>query len=284
MIAALHLSGKRERTQESYVREVRLLAQLYHKAPDRISAQALQRYFLHRKTVDGLAPASMRICSSGIRFFYQHVLQRDGHTLTLMRAQNAHRLPAVRSVEEGKRLLTSAPPCHNQVSFPTVSRLGLRRHAALFLQGADIDGQRLQVHVHRGKGAKDRYVPLPAETLTLLRPYWTTPRHTTGLFPATGREHHQSPPATSPRRRSSVHGAFRKAKHRAGITKIGVAIHPRRHAYATPLLEAGVSPRLIQRALGHTHLATTMVSLHLTHKGQADAYERLNARMHGRLP
>src|SRR4249920_4060889 len=95
MIAALHLSGKGERTQEAYVREVRLLAQFYHTSPDRISEQELQHYFLHRKNVDSLAPASMRICSSGIRFFSQHVLKRDGHTLSLMRAQTAHRLTTV---------------------------------------------------------------------------------------------------------------------------------------------------------------------------------------------
>ena len=60
-------------------------------------------------------------------------------------------------------------------------------------------------------------------------------------------------------RRTSVQGAFRTAKHRAGMTKIGVAIHPLRHSYATHLLEAGVNPRLIQRSLGHTPLATTML-------------------------
>jgi integrase/recombinase XerD len=110
MIAALQLSGKGERTQEAYVREVRLLAQFYHKSPDRISAQELQHYFLHRKNVDSLAPASMRICYSGIRFFYQHVLKRDWHTLSLMRAQTVHRLPAVLSVEEVRRLLQAATP------------------------------------------------------------------------------------------------------------------------------------------------------------------------------
>ena len=107
MIAALHLSGKSERTQQSYVREVYLLAQFYHKSPDRISEQELQRSFLHRKNVDGLASASMRICYSGIRFFSQHVLKRDWHTLALLRAQTEHRLPAVLSVEEVKRLLTA---------------------------------------------------------------------------------------------------------------------------------------------------------------------------------
>jgi len=68
------------------------------------------------------------------------------------------------------------------------------------------------------------------------------------------------------------------------MTKMGVAIPTLRHAYATHLLAAGVHPRLIQRSLGHTQLDTTMVSLHLTHTGQEDAYERLNALMHGLLP
>src|SRR5207253_10076404 len=136
-----------------------------------------------------------------------------------MRAQTAHRLPAVLSVEEVKRLLTSATPLHNQVYFTTVSSLGLRLHEALSLQVSDIDGQRLQVHIHRGKGAKDRYVPLPADTLALLRTYWKTHRHRAWLFPATGRGHAQSPTAASPMRRSSVQRAFRTAKPRTGRTK-----------------------------------------------------------------
>jgi site-specific recombinase XerD len=284
MIAALQLSGKGERTQEASVRAVRLWAQFYRKSPDLLSEQELQHSFLHRKNVDGLAPASMRICSSGIRFFSQHVLKRDWHTLTLMRAQTTHHLPAVLSIEAVRRLLTSATPCHHQVSFTTVYSLGLRLQEALSLQGSDMDGQRLQVHVHRGKGATDRDVPLPAETLTLLRTSWKTHRHTTWLFPATGRDHTQSPTATSPMRRTSVQGAFRTAKHRAGITKTGVAIHTLRHAYATHLLEAGVHPRLIQRSLGPPPLDTTLISFHLTHTGHEEAYERINALMHGLRP
>ena len=169
MLTVLHLRGKSERTQATSIRAVRLLAQCYHTAPDRLSEQALQRYCLHRTNVDGLAPASMRLCYSGIRFFSPHVLQRDGDTLTLLRPQLTHRLPAVRSVEEVTRLLASATPVPNHVSFTTVSSVGLRLHAALSLQVSDIDGQRLHVHGHRGKGAKDRSGPLPAETLARLR-------------------------------------------------------------------------------------------------------------------
>jgi integrase/recombinase XerD len=267
MIAALHLSGKSERTQASYVREVRLLAQFYHTSPDRISEQELQHYFLHRKNVDGLAPASMRLCYSGIRFFYQHVLQRDWHPLTLIRPQITHRLPAVLSVGEVRRFLQAATPWHNQASCTTVSSLGLRLHEALSLQVSDIDGQRLQVHIHRGKGAKDRYVPLPADTLALLRTYWKTHRHLTWLFPATGRDQRQSPTATSPMSRSSVQGAFRTAKQRAGLTTTGGAIHTLRHCFATHLLEDGYDIRTVQELLGHKDVSTTMVYTHVLQRG-----------------
>ena len=120
MIDALQLSGKGERTQQAYVREVRLLAQFYDKSPDLISEQELQTYFLHRKNVDTLAPASMRICSSGMRFFSQHVLKRDWHTLSLVSAQTAHRLPAILSAHEVRCLLKAATPWHNPVTFTTV--------------------------------------------------------------------------------------------------------------------------------------------------------------------
>ena len=231
MIAALHLSGKSERTQASSVRAVRLLAQCDHTSPDRLAAQELQRDCLHRTNVNGLAPASMRIGSSGMRFFSQHVLKRDWSTLALLRAPTTHRLPAVLSVEEVRRLLKAATPLHNQKrSSATVSSLGLRLHAALFLQVSDIDGQRLQVHVHRGKGAKDQVLSPARRYPHLLRTSWKTHRHTTWLFPATGRNHTQSPTAASPMRRSSVQGAFRTAKHRAGITTMGVAIHTLRHS------------------------------------------------------
>ena len=59
LIAALPLSGKGERTQEAYVREVRLLAQFSGTSPHLLSAQELQDSFLHRTNVAGLAPASL---------------------------------------------------------------------------------------------------------------------------------------------------------------------------------------------------------------------------------
>lgn len=105
--------------------------------------------------------------------------------------------------------------------------------------------QRLQVHVHRGKGVKDRYVPLPEAPLTLLSTYWQTHRTTTCLFPATGHDQQQCPPAPEPMSRHSAQGAFHNAKQRAGLTKTGRAIHALRHSVATQLSERGYDIRMV---------------------------------------
>jgi integrase/recombinase XerD len=67
----------------------------------------------------------------------------------------------------------------------------------------------------------------------------------------------------------------------AGIHKRHVSVHTLRHCYATHLLEAGVNRRVIQPYLGHAQLETTMVYLHLTQKGQEDAYQRIDGLMEG---
>jgi site-specific recombinase XerD len=94
-----------------------------------------------------------------------------------------------------------------------------------------------------------------------------------------GRDSRSASTASSPMAISSVQGAFRAAKRKAGIGKRAVSIHTLRHSYATHLLEAGVNLRLIQQNLGHSSLETTMVYLHLTAKGHEDAYALIDGLM-----
>ena len=136
----------------------------------------------------------------------------------------------------------------------------------------------MMVHVHRGKGAKDRYVPLPRRTLAMLREYWGTHRHPLWLFPATGRDHRQAALADGPMDKSSVQGAMRRVVLEMKFRK-AISIHSLRHSYATHLLEAGVNLRLIQQYLGHSSLQTTMVYLHLTTVSQEQALARIEDLM-----
>lgn len=280
-IDALQLNGLGERTQEAYVRALRMLCEFYHKTPDQIAESELQKYFLHRKNRDRWSPNTMRICYCGIRFFFLHVLKRDWHTLDLVRAQSERRLPAVLSLEEVRTILGCVRTPHNRAFLSTVYACGLRLQEAQHLEISDIDSQRKMIHVHRGKGAKDRFVPLPETTLKTLRQHWVTHRHPRLIFPALGRGRNRASQADTPMPKASVQGAFRQAKGEAGIQKRDVSVHTLRHSYATHLLEAGVNLRMIQQYLGHAQLETTMVYLHLTRKGQEDAYARINTLMGG---
>jgi integrase/recombinase XerD len=281
MVDSLQLNGKGERTQQAYTRSVRMLSQFYGKTPDLVTEQELQEYFLHRKNVCHWSPKTMRICYCGIRFFYEKVLDRNWHILSILRAQNERRLPAVLSVEEVRSLFAHIKTFHNYAYLSTVYSCGLRLHEGLHLEVSDIDSQRMMIHVHRGKGAKDRYVPLPQSTLQLLRRYWVTHRHPRLVFPALGRNGKGATQAQTPMAKSSVQGAFRHAKFAAAIGKKGVAVHTLRHSYATHLLEAGVNLRVIQRYMGHAQLETTMLYLHLTQKGHEDACQLINHVMEG---
>lgn len=278
---ALQLAGMSERTQECYTRSVCQLVKFYDKLPDQISEKELEDYFLHRKNVDKWASATLRIAYSGIKFFFLKVLKSNWHLFTYLRAKREKRLPCILSKEEVFRILNKIKTFHNYAFLSTVYACGLRISEALSLQVTDIDSQRMMIHVHRGKGAKDRYVPLPSDTLLLLRKYWLTHKNPLLIFPALGRGQNMGPSSTTPMAIDSVQGAFRQAKFAAGITKRRVSVHTLRHCYATHLLEAGVNPRVIQRYMGHSTLETTMIYFHLTQKGTEDACKIINSVMKG---
>jgi len=265
----LHLGGMSERTHAGYLRAVRL-ADYSKTAPDKITEDQLRRYFLFLKNEKKFAYGSLRVAYSGIKFFYTRTCKRDWQTLAQMKLQNVKSLPEVLAIDQVHQIVDAATTPRMAVYFWTVYSLGLRLQEGLNLQVGDIDGQRMMVHVHRGKGAKDRYVSLPSSTLDLLRWYWVTHRHPRFLFPAEGRNHKRASTATTPMSVTAVQGAMKKITKQIDFGK-KVSIHTLRHSYGTHLLEAGVSLKAIQKYMGHSSLQTTMVYLHLTETADADA-------------
>lgn len=278
---ALQLNGLAARSQETYTRAVRQLKDYYNKTPDLVTEEELQDYFLYRKNVSNWSSSSLRICYSGIRFFFVNVLERNWHTFDYLRAKREHKLPTVLEVEEVQRILSCVNTPHNFAYLFTVYSCGLRLQEALHLEVSDIDSSRMMIHVHRGKGAKDRLVPLPQATLAMLRNYWRTHKNPRLIFPALGRSRKEGPCAETPMPIASVQDAFGKARKAAKIRKRGVSIHTLRHCYATHLLEEGVNPRAVQKYMGHSSLETTMIYLHLTKRGHDNAVQIINHLMEG---
>lgn len=271
MLEDLQLAGVSPGTQRAYLRAVRGLAQHFNLSPDKITEVQLREYFLFVKNEKRWAPGTLKVALFGIRFFYSQTVKRDWLTLRNLRIPKSHKLPAVMSITEVRAVIAAVKTAHNRVFFQTLYSLGLRVHEGLNLQLGDIDKFRMLVHVHHGKGAKDRYVPLPKSTLALLRAYWSTHRNPTWIFPELGRDYKKGATATAPMVANARYDCLQQTIKGLGWKKRGITLHTFRHSYATHLLEAGVNPRLIQKYLGHSSLNTTMVYFHLTSQGEEQA-------------
>ena len=282
----LLLTGKSQRTHDGYIRAVRQLSDFARCSPEEVTEQQVRRFFLYLKIDCGFANGSLRVALSGVKFFYANTCQRDWEILRMMKLQNITALPEVLTISQVHELIAATTTQRMFVYFWTVYSLGLRLNEGLHLQVGDIDSARGFVHVHRGKGAKDRYIPLPVTTLKLLRGYWVTHRHERWLFPADGRNHtlRQKGPSTAknPMSETAVQGAMKKITAKLKFGK-KISSHTLRHSYGTHLLEAGVSLKAIQKYMGHKSLQTTMIYLHLTEDAETNAREVID-RVFGKLP
>lgn len=273
MIEDMQLKGLAVRTQEAYVNAVLQLSRRYKKSPDCLEEDELREYFLYLKNEKQVADSTFSIALCGIKFFYEHTLGKEWHTLQLVRPDRKKKLPVVLSTEEVKRVLDCVHRFSYQVCLHTIYACGLRLLEGTQLRVKDIDGDRKMIHVVQGKGGKDRYVPLPDRTLTLLRHHWLTHRNPDWMFPSRSGD--------GPMNESGMQRAFQAALRESGVHKVA-SVHTLRHSYATHLLEAGVDLRIIQVYLGHASPATTAIYTHLTSVTEAQVNQRIN-RIHADL-
>ncbi len=279
MLGDLIVAGMAQRTQEAYLRAVRQLSDFYNGTdPAQLSEQQVKDYMLWMRHERRAAPGTLKIMIGGLRFFYRHTCEFNWKVLDRFRIPKEKKLPTVLSVPEVRRVLHAIRHARFHAYFLTVYSCGLRLNEALALQVRDIDSERMRIHVHRGKGAKDRLVPLPQITLQTLREYWKQHRHPTLLFPKTNQQGIVILNTRQTMAESTVQGALRRVVSELKFTR-NISVHCLRHSYATHLLEAGVNIRRLQQYLGHSSLKTTARYLHLTNAGQENALEKINSVM-----
>lgn len=255
----MQLHGLAARTQESYVQAVQGLARHYKRSPDLLSDEEIRGFFLHLINERKSSASTLTIYFSGIKLFYEKTLKRTWRVLGIERPPRPRRLPVVLSIEEVRQVLSLIRNEVYRTALQLIYSLGLRLNEGVHLTLADIDLERRQVRVRNGKGAKDRYVPLPEATRLLLCTYFGQHAPAQWLFP--GRVAGRTIDA------SNLQRAFRAAVRESGIAK-HASVHTLRHSYATHLLESGIDVRTIQELLGHESLNTTMVYTHLTQRTQ----------------
>jgi len=278
MIEDMQLRGFAARTQEAYLRCVGQLAAYYGKSPEGISEEELRQYFLYLKNEKKASRSACTQALCGIKFLFEQTMHREWTTFALVRPPKEKKLPVVLSREEVHRVLGCLRSFRHLVCLSTIYSCGLRLREGVELEVRDLDSDRMMVHVRKGKGGQDRYVPLPDRTLALLRQSWVSHQHPRWLFPASTSPGVPLSEASRPVSTSSVQRAFRAAYAQSGIAK-HASVHTLRHSYATHLLEEGVNLRRIQSYLGHRSLSSTSLYTHLTRDGDERAATFINRVM-----
>jgi site-specific recombinase XerD len=256
MIEDMTLRNLSPHTIDAYVLAVKQFANHFKRSPDQLSGEQARQYLLHLVQERKVSWSRYNIARCGLQFFYSITLGRDEHLEKLPCARVPKRLPTVLSCEELRRLFEVARDVKHKALLMTLYGAGLRISEALALKPADIDSQRMLIHVRLGKGAKDRMVKLSGQLLAVLREYWRARRPRSWLFP-------QAKNSALPMDSSDAWRMVHRTARRAGITK-RVSPHTLRHSYATHLLDAGTDLRTIQLLLGHRNLKTTSLYMHVS--------------------
>lgn len=243
----MEMRDLRERTINDYQRRIRSFLNYFSKPINQIHEPEIQEYLhylLHTKKIN---PSSVNSYNSAIRFLYAHTLDINLNIKKIPRAKQTRRFPELPTKDELIRLFDSAPSLMYKAILMTIYGSGLRISEAANLKISDIDSKNMRILIRGGKGNRDRYACLPETTLAILRDYYRQYRPKEWLFMTR---------VNTKMSIRAIQDAFRTAIETSGIKK-HLTVHTLRHAYATHLLESGVSLIAIKQLLGHVRFETT---------------------------
>jgi integrase/recombinase XerC len=253
------------------------------------------RYYLRALGRNKLSRAATALRFSALRSFYKFLIRRGvvpaspikGIALPkqdkrlpkfLTREQMLALLEAplqdLAAQEKNSKRAVDVPAFHRDVAIlETIYSCGLRVSELSGLRAGDIDFAEQVVRV-RGKGKKERQVPIGEPALAAIQQYWTylsePPSGEQAVFLARSHSHH----SVSPR---VVQLRLKRYLAAAGLDP-HLTPHKLRHSYATHLLDAGADLRSVQELLGHAHLVTTQVYTHVSTERLKKAYDKAHPR------
>ncbi len=255
MLDDLRIRNYAPSTVDCYLRSVTEFAKHFKRSPENLGPEEIrewQLYLLKEKRVK-LSTYIQAVCA--LRFFYRNTLNRKIELDRIPLPRYEKKLPVILSKEEVKALIEAPRNLGHRAILATMYGAGLRVSEAANLKVRDLDGGRKIIWVRGGKGNKDRQVMLPDPLREVLAAYWRWKRPKSWLFPGLKPD--------QPISTQTVFHTCRKAARLAGINK---PVHPHslRHAFATHLLDDGVSLVVIQSLLGHVHIKTTARYIHVS--------------------
>jgi integrase/recombinase XerD len=248
------LSDQSKSLLTSYGRRLAHLSLHFGKLPQDISEKEINQYLVVlAKQSKTPSRSTFKFTVYSLRYCYRMLgLNKNNVQLPLLHKDK--KLPVVMNHRECKDLFRAPVLLKHRVLLSFLYSGGFRAQEVSRIMIADIDSERMMVHVKRSKYNKDRYVPLSPLILVGLRKYLRECNPKEYLFNG-----------QKPGSQLSVTGmnwALGQAKKKCNLQK-RITLHTFRHSYATHLLEFGVDIVTIKELLGHARIETTMVYLHV---------------------
>jgi integrase/recombinase XerD len=226
-------------TIRGYIRAVQQFAEYFHRSPEQMGGDELRRYQLYLLHERKLALGTVENNISAPRFLYKKTLKRRDLAFDdLPFPKQPRTLPTVLSPDEVTRLIEAATNRMHRMLLMLLYSTGMRRTEASLLKVSDIDSQRMVIHIHRGKGMRDRDVPLTPKMFEALRDYWRWKKPASICSPARGA--HPAASSLSPTRRCGT-SAGRRPPARAFRRSLA----PIRSGIASPRICWKVEPTCV---------------------------------------
>ncbi len=248
------LRGQSHSTLDNYIRRIAQISLHFERLPEHVMDEEINEY------LTGLALSAKSASRStfkhavyGLRYYFR-LIGQNKRVISLPSLKKEAKLPVILNRSELKELFKAPTLLKHRIVLTLIYSAGLRGQEVVNLKLSDIDFERRTIHIRQSKYKKDRIVPLADNMAKGLKKYLQAEHPHIWLF--NGHE---------PDGRYSVRGlswVMRESLKKTAIRK-EVTLHSLRHTYATHLLEEGLNIVTLKELLGHAHIATTMIYLHV---------------------
>ncbi len=219
----LKLQGKAKSTIDSYARSIRRIRDYFNCCPDKLKPNQLEDYFAD--LVESHSWSTVKIDRLGLQHFWKFVLKKEWNWVDIVKPPQVKTIPDILTPTEVEKLIGATRKLRYRVFLLATYSMGLRLSETLALQVGDIDAGRKRVHIRRGKGHKDRMVPLPDLTLLGLRELWKKHRHPKLIFPNANGSLETIQKAAAHMDRGGAQKAMKVVVDECGIKKKSLYIH-----------------------------------------------------------
>ena len=247
----LSLKNYAKNSIDNYVSQVNLFMSEHYDftEPSKINESAIKDWLLKSNSVNG-----RRHRLSALKLFYKYTIKQPMKLRYIEYPRSEKKLPQPLEMVEIKAMLNSCKNIKHRAIIMLMISTGLRVSEVINLRVSDIDSTRMVINIIRGKGMKDRIVPLNEKLLTELRSYYKLYKPTEYLFNGQNSLQYSS---------RSINEFLKHYAKSAGINR-NVHAHLLRHTCFTNLVESGVDTAIVQKIAGHQNIKTTQIYCHVS--------------------